>query len=209
MSALLVSVPPRSLGPARLPRKWGPALVLSVALAAAGCSHDPKPQERVTGDGGSKLLRLSSKQVTVDLDDEQRAALATMQDKRFATPDIPAVLASCASALRGMDFQPVTTDQQVMIVEGEQDKVVGTRWREAIRAILKAKGIPLSGRPDHQSIKALVTVRPEQTGILVRARFTLTVWDTNGDSRTETIIDRGLYDEFFTAVTAATTPTPG
>lgn len=189
-------------------RSIGRALILAVALAAAGCSHDPKPQERVTGDGGSKLLHLSSKQVTVDLDDAQRAALTTMQDRRFATQDVPTVLTSCASALQGMDFQPVTTDREIMIVEGEQDKVVGTRWREAIRALLKARGVPLSGRPDHQSIKALVTVRTDQAGIMVRARFTLTVWDTNGDSRTETMIDQGLYDDFFSAVTAATTPQP-
>ncbi|MGC0151279.1 hypothetical protein ACPRNU_02320 [Chromobacterium vaccinii] len=172
-----------------------PALLIIAGLAA--CST-PKPNERVTGDGGSRLLKLSSKQVTVDLTPAEEQTLSQIQDKTYSRVRGPSAVNASSTALQAMGFKPVTADKDTMLVEGELNRVVGVRWREAIRAIFKAKGIPLQAKPDHESVNALVTVRPAQNGeTLVRARFRVTIWDTNGDSKTSTVIDPKMYDRFF------------
>ncbi|WP_296228238.1 hypothetical protein [Ralstonia sp. UBA689] len=56
----------------------------------------------------------------------------------------------------------------------------------------------MSAKPDHESVAALVAVRPNAAGgTLVRARFNVTIWDSNGDSRTTTVTDAEMYDRFF------------
>jgi len=47
----------------------------SVLVLCAAC-QTPNPQARVTGDSGGRLLKLSSKQTTIDLTDAEKAALA-------------------------------------------------------------------------------------------------------------------------------------
>lgn len=186
-----------------LPRSFAVLSILvasgAILISTAGCATDKNPNERVTGDSGSKLLKLSSKQITVDLDDKERASLAQVQDKLFSSLSGTAAVAASASALEGMGFKPVKADPEVFLVEGQLDKVIGVRWREAIRAIFKSKGIPLSAKPDHQSVNAVISVRPGMSGreTLVRARFTVTIWDTSGDSKTTTVTDREMYDKFF------------
>lgn len=170
-------------------------LGLALALACAGCAKNPN--ERVTGDAG-RMLRVSSKQITVDLDEAQRAELARLQDRRIGAVGGARALAAGADALTAMGFAPVKSDAEVLLVEGERNRIVGNRWRAAIRALIKAKGIPLRGKPDHESMRALISIRPSPgEGTLVRARFDLTVWDTNGDSRTTTVLDGALYACFF------------
>jgi hypothetical protein len=171
----------------------------ALLLSATACSTDKDPNERVTGDSGSKLLRLSSKQVTVDLNDKERATLTQVQDKLFPSLNGSGAVAASAWALEEMGFKPVKADPEVFLVEAQKDKVIGVRWREAIRAIFKSRGIPLSAKPDHESVNAVISVRPGMSGsaTLVRARFTATIWDTAGDSKTTTVTDREIYDKFF------------
>ncbi|KUM04868.1 hypothetical protein KIF53_21035 [Chromobacterium subtsugae] len=185
----------------RAPRRSRAALPALLVIAALAACSTPNPNERVTGDGGSRLLKLSSKQVTVDLTPAEQQTLAQIQDKTYQRVQPPSAVNASSSALQAMGFKPVKADQETMLVEGELNRVIGVRWREAIRAIFKAKGIPLQAKPDHESVSALVTVRPDQDGeTLVRARFKVTIWDTNGDSKTSTVTDPKMYDHFFSLV---------
>jgi hypothetical protein len=168
------------------------------ALALAGCKT-PNPQARVTGDSGrTGLIRLSSKQTTIDLTNAEAVSLARVQQRAYPASTLRAASDAGAGALRALDFDPVTVDADGALVEGERNRVVGDRAREAIRAVFKAKGVPLSARTDHESARALLMVRPRADGgVSVWARFVVTQWDTNGDSITTTVTDPAFYDGFF------------
>lgn len=168
-------------------------------LALTACA--PKdPNARVTGDGGH--LHVSSKQEVISLTDAEAAALAQIRDRHFARLDGAHATEVSVAALQAMGFKAVQSDADVYIVEGEQNQVIGDRWHEAIRAMLKAKGIPLHAKPDHESIIALVVARPGagHGDTLLRVRFTATIWDTSGDSKTTTLTASDLYDDFFRRV---------
>ncbi|MGQ5522588.1 hypothetical protein ACUHMQ_04925 [Chitinimonas sp. PSY-7] len=177
---------------------------LAIATLTVACAHK-NPNERVTGNGGNRLLRVSSHQVTVDLTQEERQALAKVQDRHIISASELDVVNASVVALSKMGFAPVKADTDLQQIEGERNKVVSIRWRMAIRAMLKAKGIPLKGKPDHESIRAFVSIRPGKPADvpLVRARFDITVWDTNGDSRTTTIHDGAIYTCFFSQLNYA------
>lgn len=168
-------------------------------LALGGCANKD-PNARVTGDGGH--LHVSSKQQTVELTDAEAATLSQIRDHRYSRLDGAHAATASAAALQAMGFTAVKTDADVFVVEGEQDQVIGDRWHEAIRAMFKAKGVPLHAKPDHESIVALVVARPGVSGgdTLVRVRFTATVWDTNGDAKTTVVVANDLYDEFYRRV---------
>lgn len=186
----------------RTRRVAGWLAVCSALTFAAGCSlmRDKNPNERTTGDGG-KLLRVSSTQVTVDPNASELATLARVQDRTFTQPGNDRLLAASTAALKDMGFDPVKADAQTALVEGQLDRVLKERWRASIRALFKSRGVPLSAKPDHESVFALVAVRPNAAGgMLVRARFNVTIWDSNGDSRTTTVTDAEMYDRFFKRV---------
>lgn len=46
-------------------------------------------------------------------------------------------------------------------------------------------------------------VQQVERGSLVRVRFDRTVWDSNGDARTETVLEKDVYDGFFSALDLA------
>ncbi|NPT47211.1 hypothetical protein GNZ12_39180 [Paraburkholderia sp. 1N] len=70
------------------------------------------------------------------------------------------------------------------------------KWREVLRGVLKTSigMLPAEGGQ----------------GVVVRARFDDTVWDSNGDARTKTVLARDEYDAFFgkvgEALNSALTP---
>ncbi|WP_323122781.1 hypothetical protein [Burkholderia alba] len=182
-----------------LPTRRGRYLLCAaMAMGVAACKA-PDPQARVTGDAGpSHLLRLSSKQTTIDLTNAERASLVRVQQRTFASSTPAAAAAAGEVALRALEFEPVTVDAGGSLVEGERNRVVGDRAHEAIRAIFKAKGVPLSARTDHESAHALLLMRPlAGGGVSVWARFTVTQWNTNGDSTTTTVTDPAFYAGFF------------
>lgn len=168
-------------------------------LALTGCANKD-PNARVSGDGGH--LHLSSRQEVISLTDAEAAALAQIRDHHYARLDGAHATEVSVAALQSMGFKPVQSDSDVYIVEGEQNQVIGDRWHEAIRAMFKAKGIPLHAKPDHESIVALVVARPSagSADTLLRVRFTATIWDTSGDSKTTTLTTADLYDDFFRRV---------
>ncbi|PHV09750.1 hypothetical protein [Chitinimonas sp. BJB300] len=178
-------------------------VVLAVMIAA--CAHK-NPNERVTGDGG-RLFRVSSRQITVDLTEDERRALAQVQDRHISIANSLDIMNGSAMVLSQMGFKPVKKDPDLQKVEGERHKVVGVRWRAAIRTLFKSKGIPLSGKPDHESMRALVYIRPNSTNntLMVRTRFDVTIWDTNGDARSTTVHDGAIYNCFFSRLNSILT----
>ena len=66
----------------------------------------------------------------------------------------------------------------------------------AARPAENENGLP--GKPDHQSLEALITLRPAAggQGVWLRARFQRTIWDSNGDSRTKQVSEPEVYRDF-------------
>jgi hypothetical protein len=170
-------------------------IVLLAFIALAGCSHDPA--ERVTGDCTIKLLgKCSSKQITVDLTDAEKATLAGLQNRPAAAP-APRAVPAAGAVLTALGFDPVSVDAANGLVQGERDRSLVSRGRQMLRAVLKSKIAALPGKPDHESTRALVTVRPAAHGSAVHVEFVTTEWDSNGDAKTHTVTDAAPYDEFY------------
>jgi hypothetical protein len=172
-----------------------------ISVIALNACAAPPPNEHETGSSG-KLIRYSSRQVSVDLTDAQRQELDRLRDRKY--PDAPAghVLDAVATALSKQGFAPVSVDRETGIVEAERDHVLVPKWREVIRGAVKAKFGWLPAKPDHERVAAIVAVRSEsgKNDTLVRVRFDRTVWDSNGDSSTETVVQRDVYEGFFDEV---------
>jgi hypothetical protein len=169
-------------------------LLLGLTLLAS-CAHDD--DARVTGSGG-KHLHYSSTQKVVDLTAEQRGTLVSLQDRYYRGLAADTAVASAATALRQMKFNPVLEQPLPALVEGESDGVLVSHGREILRGAAKAKGLPLPARPDHQSTRALVAVREgTAAGTLVHVEFETTVWDSAGNSRSTTPTTPELYQAFF------------
>lgn len=176
---------------------------MGVVVSLGACST-PDPNQRVTGSGGT-LVKYSSAQVSVDLTETERNALAGMRDHSFASASRERVLTAVAAALKASGYAPVTVETDTALVEGGRSEVLVQKWRELVRGVLKSKIGSLPAKPDHQYTAALVSVRPAVggPGLIVRARFDNTVWDSNGDARTKTVLAREDYDAFFVKVEAA------
>lgn len=180
------------------------ALAIAGALAfVAGCANDQDSNERVTGSGG-KMVRYSSRQVTVDLTPAERSVLEQVRERGFAGATPASALQAVAAALKASGYAPVTTDTSAAIVEGGRSEVLIAKWREVLRGVLKSKVGMLPAKPDHQYTTALVSVRVDgRGGATVRTRFDNTVWDSNGDSQSKTIVAPSAYEDFFKLVSRA------
>lgn len=176
--------------------RCGHAVWLLPLLAVGACaSHDE--DTRVTGSGGS-MVRYSSTQKTVDLTPQQRSALLPLQDHYYPGLSGEAALAQAAAALRQMQFKPVLERPDAALVEGELDTKLVSRDHEVLRGVLKQKVPFMPKKPDHQSTRALVAVRPGlAAGTLVHLELEDTVWDSNGDSTTTEATAAQRYQEFF------------
>jgi hypothetical protein len=185
------------------------ALLFCLTLCA--CASAPPPNERKTGSGGH-MLRYSSSQVSVDLTDAQRETLKQLRDRVYAQTPQGRALDAVAAALKQQGFAPVTVDPDTGIVEAERNRVLVPKWQAILRGVLRARIGGLLAKPDHERVAAIVAVRPAEiaatsrrpaAGSLVRVRFDRTVWDSNGDARTETVLQREFYGDFFAVVDKA------
>lgn len=177
-------------------------LMLSAAIALSACASK-SPNERETGSGGD-FIRYSSRQVSVDLTDRQRETLRSLRDHRFIAPTAAKMLDAVAAALKQQGFDPVSIDREMAVVEADRHAVLVPQWRQILRGVLKSKIGGLPAKPDHERMAAIIAVRTVDggggDGWLVRVRFDRTVWDSNGDARTETVLKRETYDGFFADV---------
>lgn len=99
----------------------------------------------------------------------------------------------------------MTSEADTGLVQAGRSEVLVPKWREVLRGVLKTKLGMLPARPDHQYTTALISVRPaaDGQGAQVRVRFDNTVWDSNGDSKTQTVVEQAAYDAFFTRLAEA------
>ncbi|WP_246216378.1 hypothetical protein [Paraburkholderia agricolaris] len=177
---------------------WRSVCMCAGVFALLGACKAPDPNERVTGSGGT-AVKYSSRQVSVDLTDSERTALAAMRDRGFPGATREKALTAVASALKSSGYAPVTVETDTALVEAGRSEVLVPKWREVLRGVLKTRIGMLPAKPDHQYTAALVSVRPAESGqgVVVRARFDNTVWDSNGDARTKTVLAREEYEAFF------------
>lgn len=193
-----------SPSPAPAASKWrttaagaGRRACLAAVILLAACA-DPPANERQIGSGGN-LVRYSSSQVEVDLSEAERQTLQGLRDRVFtgATPE--RTLDAVAGALTTLGFAPVSVDKETGLVEAGRSQTLLPKWRQLLRGAIKQRAGMLPAKPDHERLAAIVLVRAGHGGraTLVRARFERTVWDSNGDSRTKTVLEREIYDGFF------------
>ncbi|MFL9874530.1 hypothetical protein [Paraburkholderia megapolitana] len=178
------------------------AVVAALLLLGACADPNADSNERVTGSGG-KAVRYSSRQVTVDLTAEEHSTLEKVRDHTYPNATGPQALHAVVAALEADGYAPVTSEADTGIAQGGHGETLVPKWREVLRGVVKAKFGFLPAKPDHQYTTALVSVRATEHGhgVVVRARFDNTVYDTNGDSQTKTVIKPDAYDDFF-ALTA-------
>ncbi len=175
----------------------------ALALACAGllamltgCAAKPA-NERQIGSGGS-LVRYSSSQTEVDLTDTEQQTLRMLTGRRYAGISQAHALDAAAGVLRAQGYAPVTVDRDAGLIEGGRSDTLAPKWRQLLRGALKARIGGLPAKPDHERVAAIVTVRlTSARATVVRARFDRTVWDSNGDSRTKTVIEPEYYQTFF------------
>ncbi len=179
-------------------------LALAGALAMlAACASAPV-NERETGSGGT-LVRYSSRQVSVDLTEAEQRTLHSMRDRTYANAAPDRALDAVAKALAELGYAPVSVDMEAGLVEAGHSATLVPKWRQLLRGALKSYTGMFPPKADHERVVAIVTVRPGagSQSALVRARFDSTVWDSNGDARTKTVLQREAYDGFFASVEKA------
>ncbi|WP_237172103.1 hypothetical protein [Pandoraea norimbergensis] len=197
---------------------------LSLLAGISACASPPA-NERETGSGG-QLVRYSSRQVSVDLTDAQRETLRQLRDHVFAETQQARILEAISRTLTKEGYAPVSVDTETGVVEAERNTVLVPKWRQIARGVLKSRIGALPAKPDHERMAVIVAVRSAQgepgkpgdrgdrgergdrvqqveRGSLVRVRFDRTVWDSNGDARTETVLEKDVYDGFFSALDLA------
>ncbi|RKP48468.1 hypothetical protein D7S89_12800 [Trinickia fusca] len=170
------------------------------------CASPPK-NERETGNGGT-LVRYSSSQVAVDLTDAEQQSLRAMRDHAYANVTRDRTMDAVAKVLGDLGFAPVSVDRDSGLVEAEHNATLVPKWRQLLRGALKSYTSIFPAKADHERVAAIVTVRAGDDGgaTIVRTRFDGTVWDSNGDSRTKTLLQPELYDDFFSKVSKALSP---
>jgi hypothetical protein len=182
----------------RLRPLWRSVWMSAGIVAMLGACTTPDPNERVTGSGGT-AVKYSSRQVSEDLTDSERNALAAMRDRSFPGSTREQALTAVAAALKSSGYAPVTVETDTALVEAGRAEVLVPKWREVLRGVLKTRLGMLPAKPDHQYTAALVSVCAAEggQGVVVRVRFDNTVWDSNGDARTKTVLARDEYEAFF------------
>lgn len=187
--------------------RTGTTLALASALSMLGACASPSKNERETGNGGT-LVRYSSSQTTVDLTDEEQQSLRAMRDHTYANVTRDRTMDAVAKVLGDLGFAPVSVDRDSGLVEAGRSATLVPKWRQLLRGALKSYTSIFPAKADHERVSAIVTVRAGDDGgaTIVRTRFDATVWDSNGDSRTKTLLQRELYDDFFSAVGKVLSP---
>ncbi|SOF00553.1 hypothetical protein SAMN05446635_8610 [Burkholderia sp. OK233] len=137
----------------RLCPLWRSVCVSAGVVAMLGACTTPDPNERVTGSGGT-AVKYSSRQVSVDLTDSERNALAAMRDRSFPGSTREQALTAVAAALKSSGYAPVTVETDTALVEAGRAEVLVPKWREVLRGVLKTRIGMLPAKPDHHSLES-------------------------------------------------------
>lgn len=178
-----------------------------LALLPCACwaqtSPDAKPEQQVTGSGGHHL-RYSSTQVTAGLTADQQKAFEQARDHSYPAADLDQVLTAAAAWLSQEGYGQVQVDREFHTIEARHDETLVSHAREVLRGVIKARGVPVPAKPDHQSTEVLLVAQlpPGSHGVELRTRFRRTVWDSAGDSKTSIVSDATVYRDFYTGIGA-------
>jgi hypothetical protein len=182
-----------------------PALLLAIAVGAtlAGLAADAGAADdnaEKTGDGG-RFLRHSSSQFRVELTPEESARYQQARDRVLHNVSVTTAMQACQQVLEKMGYGKPEVDPEFQFLEAEKNESLIDTSRQILRAIWKMK-LPLSGKPDHQTTEARITLQADNRSgdVRVRVRFRNTVWDSNGDARSKIASESQTYQDFFSQV---------
>lgn len=179
--------------------------MLWLALLPCTCwaqsNPDARPEQQVTGSGGHHL-RYSSTQVTTGLTANEQKAFEQERDHGYPAADIDQVLTAAAAWLTQQGYGQVQVDREFHTIEARHDETLVSHSRELLRGVIKARGVPVPAKPDHQSTEVLLIARlqPGSHGVELRTRFRRTVWDSAGDSKTSIVSDTTVYRDFYAGI---------
>lgn len=179
--------------------RWKAAMLAAALCPLASLAQDAAPAPEVTGSGGH-FLRFSSTQVVVPQTPQERQAFEQARDHSYASQDTGKVLAAAAAVLAQEGYASVEVDSEFHQINARHDETLVTTRREILRGVLKARGVPLPAKADHQSTEAFIAAESEGRTVKLRTRFRLTVWDSKGDARTSIVSDPGAYRDFYAGI---------
>ncbi|MBR1216591.1 hypothetical protein JQ557_01205 [Bradyrhizobium sp. U87765 SZCCT0131] len=172
------------------------AVIAIAAACLAGCAHKAT-NERVTGECSVALVgKCSSKQVTTDLTDAEKAQLAPLQTRRLGM-SVMRALSAAQAALKADGYEQVSVNTTAGLVQAEKSHSLSSQGSKLVRAVLNAKMPMLRAKPDHETTRALVTVQPSGDAAMVHVEFVTTVWDSKGDAKTHMATEPDTYNGFF------------
>jgi len=159
-------------------------LLLATSLLVSGCAnHIPK-----------EALELK----------QESLQLRQLQTRSFETREEKKLLSSGASVLQDLGFSIDESETPLGVIVGSKDRdaveagqVVGA----VMVAVLFGVSTPID---NNQKIRASLVTRPTDKKTNLRVTFQRVVWNTQGQvSRTESIEDPKIYQEFFEKLSKA------
>jgi hypothetical protein len=185
---------------------WFRSVTLLMALLPLACwaqtsADQQSDQQVVTGSGGHHL-RYSSTQVTIEPTAQEEKAFEQARDHSYPVADMDKVLSAAAAVLTKQGYGQVQVDREFHLIQARYDQTLVSHAHEVLRGVIKARGVPLPARPDHQSTEVLLiaAIQPGTHAVALRTRFQRTVWDSQGDSKTTTVTDPAVYGDFYAGI---------
>lgn len=182
--------------PDRVTTQWRIILLALSMVTPIAMAQEPSTPQRTTGNGGH-FIKYSSTQVAVDLTAQQQQDLERIQSRRCIPSVASDLVNKSATALKDLQYAPVTMNAQVGLVRAEHDEALVGTGRRVLRGVLAAKLPFVPTRADHQTTEAVVVVRPEDRGALVHLELIKTVWDNHGNAKTTAVTEPANYQSFF------------
>lgn len=170
-------------------------IVLSAALAAAGCQTNASSVEQQT-----HALTLS----------KESLASRQAQVRRFDTKDEGKILAACAAVLQDLGFSITESSANAGLLVASKDRDAVEAGQVAGAFFVAALVAALGGQADptwekNQKIRISIVTSPlPGDRVMVRTTFQRIIWNTkNQISRVEPIDDPKIYQEFFDKLSQA------
>ena len=159
-------------------------LLLATSLLVSGCeNHIPK-----------EALELK----------QENLQLRQLQTRSFETKEEKKILSSGASVLQDLGFSIDESESPLGVIVGSKDRdavEAGQVAGAVMMAVLFGVSMPID---QNQKIRASLVTRPTDKKTNLRVTFQRVVWNTQGQvSRTESIEDPKIYQEFFEKLSKA------
>lgn len=130
--------------------------------------------------------------------------LRQLQTRSFDTGDEKKLLTSGASVLQDLGFAIDESETKLGVIVGSKDRdamEAGQVAGAVMMAVFFGVAMPID---QNQKIRASLVTRPMSKKTNLRVTFQRVVWNTQGQiSRTESIEDEKIYQEFFEKLSKA------